>query len=452
MATEPGGAGSGSPWGNEGEVAALSPLADGRAPISQEARLETLVDEEDIWRLATALSAAVAPEDVAVALAEEGASAAGASFSNMAMLEAGTNRVRVVHSSVLNRSIAARWAEFRVDDQTPLCDAIRSGLPVLLPSIEALGQRYPNLLADTLAASLSATASLPLHTPNGACLGAVGFGWPRPQAFGPTQLRRLDLIAQMAAQALDRAMLYERERGQPSAEERAEAHLLQEAFLPRVLPQTGTLGLAAAYLPAREAAMGGDWYDAFPVEGGLCLVIGDVAGHGLRSAALMAQLRNAVRAFADEDPAPARVLTRLNRMLCRLEPDETATAIVAVWNAASGTIIRSNAGHPPVLRCRVGETAFLPPRAGHLVLGVDPDWAYASEIKVLRPGTTLLFYTDGLVETRGRSVDEGMDDLRRFVESAPDLSPQALCDRVLEWRLGAARREDDMCLLAARLT
>ena len=85
-------------------------------------------------------------------------------------------------------------------------------------------------------------------------------------------------------------------------------------------------------------------------------------------------------------------------------------------------------------------------------IGVDPDWVYPSQIKVLRPGTTLLFYTDGLIETRGRSVDEGMDDLRRFVESLPDLAPQALCDRVLEWRLGAARREDDMCLLAARLS
>jgi serine phosphatase RsbU (regulator of sigma subunit) len=452
LATEPGGAGSESPWGKEGDGAALSPLAGGRGPISEETRIDTLVDEEDIWRLATALSAAVSPEDVAVALAEEGPSAAGASFANMAMIAAETNRVRVVHGSVLNRSIAARWAEFHVDDKTPLCDAMRSGLPVLLPSVETIGQRYPNLLADTLAASLSATASLPLHTPNGACLGAIGFGWRRSQAFGPTQVRRLDLIAQMAAQALDRAMLYERERGQPSAEERAEAHLLQEAFLPRVLPQTGSLGLAAAYLPAREAAMGGDWYDAFPVEGGLCLVIGDVAGHGLRSAALMAQLRNAVRAFADEDPAPDRVLTRLNRMLCRLEPDETATAIVAVWNTASGTIVRSNAGHPPVLRCRVGETAFLPPPAARLVLGVDPDWVYPSQVKVLRPGTTLLFYTDGLIETRGRSVDAGMDDLRRFVESVPDLSPQALCDRVLEWRLGAARREDDMCLLAARLS
>ena len=420
--------------------------------LPEDVPVETAVDEEDIWRLATALSGAASKEDVAVALAEEGAAAAGASFSNMAMLEAETNRVSVVHGSVLNHRIASRWAEFHINDQTPLCEAMLSGRAVLLGSAEAVRERYPNLLAETLAACLSATASLPLQTPSGVCLGAIGFGWRRPQAFTPRQVRRLDLIAQMAAQALDRALLYERERGQASAWERAEAHLLQEAFLPRVLPQAGSLGLAAAYLPARDAAMGGDWYDAFPVDGGLFLVIGDVAGHGLRSAAVMAQLRNAVRAFADEDPTPERVLTRLNRMLCRLEPGETATAIVAVWNAAAGTIVRSNAGHPPVLRCRVDKTDFLPPPAGRLMLGVDPDWVYMAETKVLRPGTTLLFYTDGLVETRDRGLEEGMEDLRTFAEGLPDLLPQALCDRVLEWRLGAARREDDMCLLAARLT
>lgn len=420
--------------------------------LPEDAPVETPVDEEDIWRLATALSGAASPDEVAVALAEEGAAAAGASFSNMAMLEAETNRASVVHGSVLNHRIASRWAEFHINDQTPLCEAMLSGRAVLLRSAEAVRERYPNLLAETLTASLSATASLPLQSPSGVCLGAIGFGWRRPQAFTPRQVRRLDLIAHMAAQALDRALLYERERGQASAWERAEAHLLQEAFLPRVLPQAGSLGLAAAYLPARDAAMGGDWYDAFPVDGGLFLVIGDVAGHGLRSAAVMAQLRNAVRAFADEDPTPERVLTRLNRMLCRLEPDETATAIVAVWNAAAGTIVRSNAGHPPVLRCRVDKTDFLPPAAGRLMLGVDPDWVYVAESKVLRPGTTLLFYTDGLVETRDRGLEEGMEDLRTFAEGLPDLLPQALCDRVLEWRLGAARREDDMCLLAARLT
>jgi serine phosphatase RsbU (regulator of sigma subunit) len=234
------------------------------------------------------------------------------------------------------------------------------------------------------------------------------------------------------------------------AAERAEAALLQDALLPRVLPLDAGLELAAAYLPARDAAMGGDWYDAFPVDGGLCLVVGDVAGHGLQAAAVMIALRNAVRAFADEDPAPGRVLSRLNRMLCRLEPGEAATAVVAVWDAAAGTIVWSTAGHPPPLRCRAGETGFLSPAQVGVMLGAEPDWVYTTNTKVLRPGTTLLFYSDGLVETRGRSLDEGMDDLRLLAEGLGDLSPQAVCDQVLEWRLGAARQDDDMCLLAAR--
>ena len=219
----------------------------------------------------------------------------------------------------------------------------------------------------------------------------------REQEFTPTQVKRLDLIAQLAAEALERAELHQRQE-RISIRERAESQLLQHAFLPRVLPQTGNLSLAAVYLPARDAPMGGDWYDAFPVDGGICLVIGDVAGHGVQSAAVMAQLRNAVRAFADEDPSPARVLTRLNRMMCRLEPGVTASAIVALWNESAGTILRSNAGHPPVLRCRVGEFGFLTPPPGGVILGARPHQEYVEETKVLRPGTTLLFYTDGLIE------------------------------------------------------
>jgi len=243
----------------------------------------------------------------------------------------------------------------------------------------------------------------------------------------------------------------EHNRETERAAERAEAKLLQDALLPRVLPLDKGLELAAAYLPARDAPLGGDWYDAFAVDGGLCLVVGDVAGHGLQAAAVMTELRNAVRAFADEDPAPGRVLTRLNRMLCRLEPGELATAVVAVWDEVAGTIVWSTAGHPPPLRCRAGEFGFLHPDATGVMLGADPDSQYTVASKVLRPGTTLLFYSDGLVETRGRSLQDGMDDLQALVEDLRDLSPQVVCDEVLAWRLEAARQDDDMCLLATRL-
>jgi serine phosphatase RsbU (regulator of sigma subunit) len=103
------------------------------------------------------------------------------------------------------------------------------------------------------------------------------------------------------------------------------------------------------------------------------------------------------------------------------------------------------------MRCRAGDFGFLDHPTGGIMLGLKSDWVYKAETKVLRPGTTLLFYTDGLIEARDRSLDDGMDDLQAFVEGLEDLSPQALCDKVVEWRLEAAVREDDICILAARL-
>jgi serine phosphatase RsbU (regulator of sigma subunit) len=301
------------------------------------------------------------------------------------------------------------------------------------------------------AASIGATASYPLLSAAGLVLGAVGFGWPAGQAFGSDQVRSLDLVANLAAQALERAILTEREHVRVSTRERADAQLLQAAFRPRSLPTTDTLDLAAVYLPASDAAMGGDWYDVFPVTGGTCLVIGDVVGHGVQSAAVMGQLRNTVRAYAVEDPSPARVLSRLNRMMCRLQPGEYATAIIAVWDEEKGILLRSNAGHPPVLRCRPGEFEFLAPPPGGRLLGVSPEWIYQEQPKVLRPGTTMLFYTDGLVEQRGQELHDGMRAFRSFVEGLEDLSPQAICDQVLQWRRTQGLLEDDVCLLAARL-
>lgn len=409
------------------------------------------VESDNIWRLATALSGAVSADDVATALAAEGAAAAGATFSNMAMYDADTDRVRMVHGPTLSPELAARWTEVAADQPTPLNLAIQSASPVLLEDIDAIESRFPDLVEDTVGAGLAATASLPLRAAGGTVVGAIGFGWAHAQRFDSAQRRHLDLIANMVAQSFDRALLYEREREHHAAADRAEARLLQEAFLPARLPRTEHLEVAAAYLPASDAAMGGDWYDAFSVDGGTCFVIGDVAGHGLRSAAVMALVRNAARAYANEDPSPALVLGRLNRMLCRLEPEETVTAIIAVWHPETRTLHRATAGHPPPLRCREGEFGFLVPQDKGVVLGADPGWTFHEEPKVLRPGTTVLFYTDGLIESRDRSLEDGMDDLRAFVEGIGDLAPQAVCDAVLAWRIAAAVREDDVCLLAVRL-
>jgi serine phosphatase RsbU (regulator of sigma subunit) len=412
---------------------------------------EDVVDEGDAWRWAVAISKASTVAEVARAVAHHGGAAAGGATADLAVIDADSERMRFVHSTALDPGIAGRWGRIAASGPVPAHESILTGQPVLLGSPEAIEEHYPHLSGVLSAMSMRATAAWPLHATSGEILGAVGFGWAEPQPFGAVQVHRLGLIAEMAAASLERVLPYDREPAELTSRERVQARLLQDAFLPRVLPQAANVELAAAYVPARDAPMGGDWYDIFPVDGGVCLVIGDVAGHGLQAAAMMVQLRNAVRAFADEDPAPERVLTRLNRMIARLEPGETATAIVAFWDPAAGEIVRSSAGHPPVLRCRKGETGFLSPAGHGPILGADPAVTYVAETKVLRPGTTLLFYTDGLIETRGRSLDDGMNELQAFVEGLSDLAPQAVCDQVLEWRLAAPRREDDLCLLAVRL-
>lgn len=123
--------------------------------------------------------------------------------------------------------------------------------------------------------------------------------------------------------------------------------------------------------------------------------------------------------------------------MCHLEPGAYAAAIVAVWDEERGTLLRSNAGHPPVLRCRTGEFEFLAPPPGGRLLGVTPDWVYQEQPKVLRPGTTMLFYTDGLVERRGRNSTTAC---ARFAPSSRVSSTYLPRRCAIRSRSGAARR------------
>ncbi len=188
-----------------------------------------MVSEDDLWRWMSALTEASTRRDVALAVAEAGSEAADASFANLALLDPDNNWVRVVHGSSLDQDIVERWHEFPLSAQTPLCEAMQTGRPVLLGSPQVIGERYPNLLDDTLAASLMATASLPLHASSGTPLGATGFAWDRPQSFSVDQVSRLDLIARLAAQALERVQVLERDRLQePTGSPAATARLVAE--------------------------------------------------------------------------------------------------------------------------------------------------------------------------------------------------------------------------------
>jgi serine phosphatase RsbU (regulator of sigma subunit) len=164
------------------------------------ASITTPTADEAVWRLANALAGSVKHSDVAEALALEGGAAAGGSFANMAVVENGSDRVRVVR----RWSGSTSWRELLPEE--PSRDAIRNGLPVLLGSLEEIGHRYPGVLGLMESAGLQAGAAWPIFAADGSALGAIGFGWEAPQDFSAAQLRRLDLVAHLTGLALDRTM------------------------------------------------------------------------------------------------------------------------------------------------------------------------------------------------------------------------------------------------------
>ncbi|GLU49518.1 PP2C family protein-serine/threonine phosphatase [Nocardiopsis ansamitocini] len=259
----------------------------------------------------------------------------------------------------------------------------------------------------------------------------------------PDEAVMLVELSRRAAISADNALRYERERDI--------AETLQRAMLTD-LPARADLRLAARYLPATSGMnVGGDWYDVFlQPDDSLIGVIGDVTGHGIQAAVMMGQLRNALRAYAIEGHGPGGLLTRLHNLLRHLEPDLFASAIIARIQPGNPTVSWSSAGHlPPLLRDPDGRVHVLQPRLGAM-LGLPIDQTIEDHELTLAPGSTLLLYTDGLVERRANGVDPGIDQLAEvFGRLGPVLEhdPDTAADLILEEMLRDYPGEDDVCLL-----
>ena len=272
-------------------------------------------------------------------------------------------------------------------------------------------------------------------------LGVLHIGSLVPRQFTGEEAALLQLAADRAAIAIEHATLYE---------QRQLAEQLQRRLLPTDLGFAPGMQLASRYLPASHESLGGDWYDAFAIGGGQVVVaIGDVVGHGTPAAAVMAQLRTALRAYAVEGHRPGEVLELVNGLMTGIGPRAMTTLACAAIDSERGTLELVVAGHPPpLLILPDGESRYLEPDAVGMPLGVSPLARYASQTFPFEPGTTLLLYTDGLVETRTESIDAGLERLR--VLAASNGGVEALCGRIVA-RLVPRDRHDDVALLAARV-
>ncbi|MFE1546555.1 SpoIIE family protein phosphatase [Streptomyces sp. NPDC058718] len=231
---------------------------------------------------------------------------------------------------------------------------------------------------------------------------------------------------------------------------RETAVTLQRSLLPQELEQPDDLRIAATYQPGgTDAAVGGDWYDVITLGAGrTALVIGDVMGRGVRAAAVMGQLRTAVRAYARLDLPPHEVLQLLDGLAAEIDASQIATCVYAIHDPSEGKLVYASAGHLPILvrdedgTVRRAEDPTGPP------LGTG-GWLHASGSIALPPGSTAVLYTDGLVERRREDIDEGVAALARALSGASG-TPQVVCDRLLRALGVTAEHDDDVAVLVVQ--
>ncbi len=229
-------------------------------------------------------------------------------------------------------------------------------------------------------------------------------------------------------------------------EEHRLALTLQRSLLPSRVPTVPGYEFAVRYVPSSDQAeIGGDFYELSLFGDRLAVAVGDVAGHSLHAATVMAELRHATRAYLAEGHAPGAVLERLNQLLLHLIPDEMATLCLLLVDPATGAARLANAGHPPPLLSHEGRVSFVTERSAPL--GVRGAGMVERKLTI-PPGATLVLYTDGLVERRGEHIDGGLADLAR-VAAVVDSDLDELCDRLLA-EVGPAEPDDDIAVLAMR--
>ncbi|WP_418961021.1 SpoIIE family protein phosphatase [Streptomyces tritici] len=295
-------------------------------------------------------------------------------------------------------------------------------------------------LRTYLMTQLSCARMVPLVA-RGTVLGAVTVTRLRSRERFDEQDRVLvDEVVARAALNIDNARMY--------TTQREAALTLQRSLTNSALPRDTGLELTGRYLPASDHDVGGDWYDVISLPNGRTgLVIGDVMGHGIHAAAVMGQLRTAVRTLARHDIPPEAMLRSLDDVVADLGEDEMATCVYAVHDPATGRCVIARAGHPPpAVVTPGGDIAFLDGPPG-TPLGTGGR-AFGAEEVALPPGSLLVLYTDGLIEARDRDLDQGLAELALALRGL-DRPLDEVCDGILA-RLLPCPAQDDVAVLLAR--
>ncbi|WP_269858572.1 SpoIIE family protein phosphatase [Streptomyces sp. RPT161] len=324
---------------------------------------------------------------------------------------------------------------------TPGVHALVSGAPAFFESREELERMYP--VRPQMRDTMSAWAYLPLVA-SGRLVGTCVLAFDQPHHFTVHERAVLTSLSGLIAQAMDRARMYDAKLEL--------AHGLQESLLPHALPLLPGLETAARYLPGTEGMdIGGDFYDILRIDRGTAgAVIGDVQGHNVAAAALMGQIRTAVRAYATAGADPGSVLSQTNRLMNDLDTNLLASCIYLRVHLSGRYALLASAGHPrPLLRTPDGEVR-VPEVAGGIVLGAEAVTSYPLTRIPMPVGTVLALYTDGLIEAPGVDLDDALHALGGKLARFDDGPLDALADALTRNAEQARHRTDDIAVLLLR--
>ncbi len=394
-----------------------------------------------ILHLASTLTQAAGVQDVVDLVADQIMPAFGAQA--VALLAAEEGRLRVAGHRGFPPHIIQQYGRLSLTSPTPSIRAMVTGVPNFFESQEELYKIYPSAVAPD--DGMAAWALLPLIA-SGRPVGTCVLAFREPHRFTVEERAVLTSLGGLIAQAMERARLYD-----------AKVELargLQEGLLPHALPRIPGLAAAARYLPGTEGMdIGGDFYDLIRLpDGTAAAIIGDVQGHNVTAAALMGQLRTAVRAFAASGAGPGEVLFRTNQMLTDLDPGLFASCVYVHLDLRRRVARLARAGHPSPLVWHPDGRVEVIHVAGGLLLGIERETDYPCTEVALEVGSLLVLYTDGLIEVPGTDIDDGLTALGARLVRDGDQHLDELAENLIRSAQGARRRNDDVALLLLRLT
>ncbi|MCF6473042.1 GAF domain-containing protein [Nonomuraea sp. MG754425] len=406
-------------------------------PVTGGDRVLRVIAVHEILQLATSLARAVTVQEVLDLVADHVMPVYD--VQALAILTAKGGRLRVAASRGYSQAAVNEFDGRPIIAPAPEDRPFDAGEPAFFATWDQLRAAYPDAVRSD---DMSAWAFLPLIT-SGRPVGTCVLAFNRPHRFSTDERATLTALAGLLAQAFERARLYDVKHQL--------AQCLQQSLLPHTIPQVPGLDVAARYVPAMPGIdIGGDFYDLIRLSDTMAAaVIGDVQGHDVTAAALMGQVRTAIRAHATAGAHPGDVLAHTNRLLVELASDRFTSCLYVAFDLRRHTAYVASAGHLPPVLGRPGEPAQVVETTPGLLLGIDPDAEYVTTELPLEPGAVLALYTDGLIEQPGLDLGDAITALARRFAPTPGQPLHDLAETLVE-AAAIERRTDDVAVLLLR--